>query len=375
MIPQQKGCVSYMASKDISNDKELLFRNINSSYYNVLTALINEMIHCEMTKDKGLTIGEIVHIADYIGNSSCGDYFIRSFTEDDPHFELFTSGDEESAKYRTILCDRYPRTTMDTHMIRRPLSEIELRWLKSISMDPRIKLFQDRKYGAEDQVDFRCLDGLDDVEPLFTEDDIRIPDRFSNGDNYSDPDYICNFHTILKAVRSASSGDDKMCLRLIYTPGREGRPESVLVKPVDIEYSEKDDRFRLCGFDLNDLQHRLSFFNISRIEKCEMTSIDTRKLDLTITPPEAFTVEITEEFRRNSYERFMIAFEHYGKDRPEIISDTVTRVAMYYYQEDANEVVSKLLQFGPDVKVIGPESFVERIRTKLRNQKELDARR
>lgn len=367
-----------MASKGQKNDKDPLFKEINSTYYNVLTVLINEMIYNEMVENSGLTVGSIDQISNYLGNSVCGDYFLEVFGNDDPHFDLFVNDDvgENDPEFRTILCDWSAETDMESHLIRRPLSEIELRWLKSISMDPRIKLFQGIEYDNGDTVDFRCLDECDDVEPLFTEDDIRVPDRFTNGDDYDDPNYIENFHIILQAVREAcENASAKTGLILKYKPGRNGVSESVLVKPVDIEYSEKDDRFRLCAFDLDDPQHRLSFFNLGRIESCEKTTVDTRELDLTVTPPEAFTVEISDELRRNSYERFMIAFEHYGKDRPEVISDTITRVTMYYYQEDANEVVSKLLQFGPDVKVIGPESFVERIRTKLRKQKELDARR
>ena len=48
----------------------------------------------------------------------------------------------------------------------RPLTLLERRWLKAISLDPRIKLFD---------VDFSWLD---DVEPLFTQDDYYIFDKY-----------------------------------------------------------------------------------------------------------------------------------------------------------------------------------------------------
>lgn len=51
----------------------------------------------------------------------------------------------------------------------RPLTLLERRWLKAISLDPRIKLFD---------VDFSWLD---DVEPLFTPDDYYIFDKYANG--------------------------------------------------------------------------------------------------------------------------------------------------------------------------------------------------
>ena len=47
-----------------------------------------------------------------------------------------------------------------------PLTLIQKRWLKAVSLDPRIRLFK-----------FEPI-GLEDVSPLFTEKDYRIYDRY-----------------------------------------------------------------------------------------------------------------------------------------------------------------------------------------------------
>lgn len=71
----------------------------------------------------------------------------------------------------------------------RPLTLLERRWLKAISLDPRIKLFD---------VDFSWLD---DVEPLFTPDDYYVFDKYDDGDPFEDPEYIKNFRLILEALK------------------------------------------------------------------------------------------------------------------------------------------------------------------------------
>ena len=71
-----------------------------------------------------------------------------------------------------------------------PLTNLEKRWLKAIAEDPRVKLF-----GAK-------FPELDDVEPLFTRDDYKIYDQYSDGDPFEDEAYIEHFRLMLSAIRS-----------------------------------------------------------------------------------------------------------------------------------------------------------------------------
>ena len=75
---------------------------------------------------------------------------------------------------------------------RLPLTTLEKRWLKAISLDPRIALF-----------DLDTL-RLGDVEPLFYPEDFVVFDRYRDGDDYSDPEYTERFRTILSAIKDGS---------------------------------------------------------------------------------------------------------------------------------------------------------------------------
>lgn len=71
-----------------------------------------------------------------------------------------------------------------------PLTNLEKRWLKAIAEDPRVKLF-----GVK-------FPELNDVEPLFTRDDYKIYDQYSDGDPFEDEAYIEHFRLMLSAIRS-----------------------------------------------------------------------------------------------------------------------------------------------------------------------------
>ena len=71
-----------------------------------------------------------------------------------------------------------------------PLTDLQKRWLKAISLDPRVKLFD---------ADFSFLDG---VEPLFTPDDYSVFDKYNDGDDFENENYINVFRTLLYALKS-----------------------------------------------------------------------------------------------------------------------------------------------------------------------------
>ena len=106
-----------------------------------------------------------------------------------------------------------------------PLTNLEKRWIKAISLDPRVKLF------TEDFSD------LEDVDPLFTSEDIYVFDKYVDGDPYEDERYRQNFKRILDAIQK------KYPLK-IKSRTRAGRELYVVLMPEYLEYSEKDDKFR-----------------------------------------------------------------------------------------------------------------------------------
>ncbi len=224
-----------------------------------------------------------------------------------------------------------------------PLTNLEKRWLKSVSLDRRIKLFD---------INF---EGLEDIEPLFTEDDYYIYDQYGDGDPYDDEGYIERFKIILEAINK------KLPIKAEMT-NRQGRTIFVKCIPVRLEYSEKDDKFRVftsgCRF--------ITVMNLARITKCHfyqgeqiIQSVETpSKTDI-------ITLEINDE--RNALERVMLHFAHFEK-QAECIGKRKYRLRIHYNTDDETEIVIRILSFGPMVKVIEPESFIDLVKAKLQKQ-------
>lgn len=228
-----------------------------------------------------------------------------------------------------------------------PLTLPEKRWMKAILLDPRIQLFDPD------------VSGLSDVEPLFTPDMLVYYDRYSDGDDYSDPDYIRNFRTILHALRDGKN------LNMTYQ-GKNGSERKLTVTPYYLEYSEKDDRFRLIA---GGKKRRLTF-NLSRMISCEAVS-RTGAPD-PLRKPETASVTFELEDRRNALERVLLHFSHLEKETIQLEEDRYL-VTLRYDRQDETEMVIRILSFGPVIKVTKPDSFIRLIRERIEKQKEFAA--
>ena len=236
-----------------------------------------------------------------------------------------------------------------------PLSVLQKRWLKALCNDKRIRLF------VSDEV-LECLKNqLQDVETLFNENDYYLYDKYSDGDPYDDPDYIKNFRTALEAIHQ------KKTISVEYT-GRYGQQKRFICAPCKIEYSEKDDKFRI----ISKIKNRHSILNIARINSCELTENskvdDISEEDLPDNRRTSVTLEIYNE--RKAMERVMLAFAHFEKSAVQI-SDDVYQLTLNYDSFDETELVVRVLSFGPMVKVLEPESFRNLIQERISKQIEL----
>lgn len=225
-----------------------------------------------------------------------------------------------------------------------PLTLLEKRWLKSIITDPRVRLFDPR------------FPKLDDVTPLFTQDDIVVYDRYADGDPYEDKTYIENFRLILHAIRT------KTPLNLVYSSPKNPRGVKFLVLPEKLEYSEKDDKFRLIASGKN----FTPTINLARIVSVQPAPHETFIPKLREkTERLYFTMILTDE--RNALDRVLLHFAHFEK-RAERISSDKYRITVTYDRWDESELVIRVLSFGPMVKVTAPDKFVALIKNKLADQ-------
>lgn len=224
-----------------------------------------------------------------------------------------------------------------------PLTDIQKMWLKAVLEDPRIKLFDVQ------------IPALSDVEPLFTPEDYRVYDKYSDGDPVEDEEYIKHFRTILYAIKNGRNVKIEMT-------SRKGKEIYVRCKPICIEYSEKDDKFRVittgCPF--------VKTINVARITKCNLYSgDDVREVETVDESYETLTLKVRDE--RNALERCMLHFAHFEKRAERVGEDYLVHIK--FNKDDEPEMVIRVLSFGPMVEAVAPQDFREKIIDKLKKQK------
>lgn len=237
-------------------------------------------------------------------------------------------------------------TTPLEHTPTRPLTDLEKRWMKSLLSDPRIRLFAPPE------------EGLEDVEPLYPADTFVYFDRYTDGDPFEDPAYIRNFQTILTALR------ERRFLRLNFL-GRDKTPHSWRCIPYKLEYSLKDDKFRLItGNNRTTLS-----VNLARIRECTLLEPVTGG-EFCPRPMrrEILVLELTNE--RNALERCMLHFSHLEKET-ERLDNGRYRLTLRYEREDETELLIRVLSFGPVLKVISPEKFRQKLKHRIAQQMQL----
>lgn len=228
-----------------------------------------------------------------------------------------------------------------------PLTDMEKRWLKAVSMDKRIQLF-----GAE-------FPALEDVTPLFTEDDFVFFDSYSDGDSFTDSAYIENFRLIMQAIKEQFPLE-------IHTLNKNGNTVKLTVMPDYLEYSEKNDKFRLVGKG-----GTVPFtVNLGRIVSCSRYSGEYRPAAAgSHNRTKYVTIELTDE--RNALERVMLHFAHFEK-QAEKTGENTYRLTIRYDRDDETEILIRILGFGPFVKVTEPQKFVDLMVNRLKRQKKLN---
>lgn len=224
-----------------------------------------------------------------------------------------------------------------------PMSTLELRWQRSIADDPRIRLFDPP------------ADHLDDVEPLFPCGAVIWSDRYADGDPYQDEGYIARFRITLTAIRERR-------LLEVETPDRSGGTKRRTVAPTQLEWSPKDDKFRLLARD----RDKGYTFNMARIASvCMLEPYDEREWPERERERRKVVFELVDE--RNALERVMLHFSDLEKMTERIGGDRY-RVSLTYEREDEIEIVIRLMSFGPMLRVIDPPEMIALIRERITKQ-------
>lgn len=253
-----------------------------------------------------------------------------------------------------------------------PLSKLEKMWLKSIYSDPRVRLFIEEDTEPTE---------LRDVEPLFDWDDLVLFDQYRDGDPFEEKHYIEMFRRILKGVRNQARLEIKFRkpnngISFNSDGSYEIAPSrgigTLYIDPDYIEYSERDNRFRLIG---NNPRFGRNMVNIASVEECkEVEPIDIPDAEFKDGySGESFKREAVFELvdDNNALERFLLNFSHYEKVAEYLDSERRYRVTITYDETDETDLLIRALSFGPHIRAVAPILFVERISDRLKQQKEL----
>ena len=239
-------------------------------------------------------------------------------------------------------------TTPLQHTPSMPLTTLQRRWLKTLLSDKRMQLF-----------DVDCT-GLEDVEPLFSQEQFVYFDRYNDGDPYDDLQYEQHFRLLLQAIT------EKRRVEISFINNRNDNMRKKYM-PTQIEYSAKDDKFRLkavCGSS----QH---YVNVARIKECHLLEQDAAEICEQKAPERCkLTALLTDE--RNALERAMLHFSHLEKTT-ERLDEKHYKLHLTYDKSDAIEMVIRILSFGPLLQVQEPASFIELLRKRLQKQLALQA--
>lgn len=229
-----------------------------------------------------------------------------------------------------------------------PLTILQKRWLKALLADPRVALFD------------ISVAGLEDVEPLFQMSDFFFFDRYADGDPYSDLAYISHFQTILRAIR------EKRVVNIRYHNRHNMLIEGCYF-PYKLEYSAKDDKFRLktrtrdIAIDIN----------LARIEVCSLGAMASEMESLAHFSQKEGCFTFLLDDNRNALDRVMLHFSDCRK-QTQRMAEHQYQVEVWYRPQDEMEMIIRILSFGPMITVTAPDNFIALLKKRLGMQIEVN---
>lgn len=307
-----------------------LFSEIYSTYYQITEKIL---------KKKVVTKAEVLNIICKNGFSETV-LFLEPKLIGEDHYGLLT---EKNGIYRSIL-------KKEPHI---PLTFLEKRWLCAILHDRKSSLFLDKNQKQE-------LCNLLGAEPLYQNQFLHFFDRFSDGDDYGKEQYINHFRNILRSLNNHT-------LIKISFHTRKGDRVTHYFLPVKMEYSSKNDRFRV-----HVVRYRkgnaidIGIINLSQVTLTECTDITPVANCVKVHEKREAVIKITEE--RNAVNRFMMEFaeleriSEYDEETKECL------VRMKYNFKDETEILIRLLSFGPVVEVLEPLDFRKKMKERIDKQ-------
>ena len=237
---------------------------------------------------------------------------------------------------------------------------LEKRWLKTILSDERIHFFLDSE-------EINMLEKqLYDITPLFEVESVNYYDQFSNFESISTlKEQQTHFKRILTAIENNET------INILYQKKTDARRREFTYLPFKIEYSLKNNLFRIKAWRILKNSRFEVVLNLNRILAISTNETIVTPLDLPISSSrKQKTVTCQIRNKRDSLKRSMLHFSDYYKTTQRL-DDDLYEVTIHYDTNDETELLIRILSFGPFMKVISPESFVEKIVERIEMQESL----
>lgn len=307
-----------------------IFSEIYSTYYQITEKIL---------KKKIVTKSEILDIIRKNGFSETVLFLAPKLIGEDNYGLLA----EKNGVYQSIL-KKEPYI---------PLTTLEKRWLCAILQDKKSSLFLDKEQKEK-------LCDLLEAEPLYQNQFFRFFDRFADGDDYEDEEYIKHFRNILKSVH------DHTLIKISFQT-RKGNRVTHYFLPVKIEYSSKNDRFRVHAvWYRKGKAVDTGIINLSQITLTECTNITPEANYIAINEKREAIIKIIEE--RNAVNRFMMEFAELERNSEYDEETKEYFVRMKYNSKDETEILIRLLSFGPVVEVLEPLDLRKKMKERIDRQ-------
>ncbi|MCL2530035.1 MAG: WYL domain-containing protein [Coriobacteriia bacterium] len=344
-----------------------LFSEVYGCYYTVVSRVLNEA-------QEGMSRSAIEQLVDEGGFYESAFYLLPSLFSGE--WNLLR---QEGTQYFSKLA----------HEAKRPLTTLEKAWLKALIADARIQLFLDALQIEE----LERLVG--DVEALYQNSDFHFYDRHLDGDDFESPSYALHFKTVLKATQ------EQKAVQIEYE-GSDGKVTDTLYYPYKLSYSSRDDKFRLLCASSNKRKNRLQrvTLNLARIRSVSLARTGAgdgvgtgtgaeagaeagieagtvvgssaavfarlEQLFAQATCEEPVVFEISRE--RNALERAMLQFASYKRQTVYDQKRDIYTCSIWYDSADETELLIRILSFGPVLQVVGPQRFLEQLKTRISRQ-------
>lgn len=302
-----------------------IFSEVYGTYYNIVAKILGQAV------SGGLTLEELKRIVYKEGYEESALNVLPAL--EDESWMILTKELKTPLKHKPSM----------------PLTMLQKKWLKALLLDERVRLFFTVAELAEEEK------ALLEVEPLYRPEQFVFFDRFVDGDDYKNARYRENFQQIMQAIKQHVAIDAS------YRTNKDNVIVWTNLVPMTLEYSAKDDKFRLQG--MAGVKHVT--LNLGKIITVELGEPLEKEPPQHAVPQEKLVLELVDE--RHTMMRALMHFSDLAKET-EKLDDTHYLLTVFYDKSDETEMVYRVLSFGPTMKVKEPEGFVELVKERLTEQ-------